>query len=937
MNDIEEYIFKDLKIQYDTIYIHPNAGNLTDRKRKFFAWIAQVQKYYQRNPVRFIQDAFGCYPFDAQKLIIQAAWVTPNVLLNCTRGFGKALDEDTPILTTKGFKKLKDLQIGDEVYGMDGLVHTVIEISETWYNDCYEVQFESGGSITCNEEHLWTLTDRLVSAKNLAEMKMPVTIPLCEPLNFEKKELPVDPYILGLWVASTNRADNSFVVLKKDIDEIACKIAQRGYQPFYRDSNVKRRDSISVYLPDGTSLYEKLLTIKNLDDYILSDIEDRKALLEGIIDANGIIYKDDCILFKAGHVYDEFGFLLQSLGVPFTTSAADKEYRFSISKDFVDPIERIHNTLPETVERTNKIVKIKKVKNVPTRCIQAANDGNFLCGTDLHVTHNSTMISLILMAKGMLFNNYWTYIASGTADQAITTFQTLERLANDNIDSFQGSTGYIFKQELERPTAKDTGFTHQPGKHRYKLYNGSETQTLTSAIDKNRGKRGSVVFDECGWLSAEMLRVFEAYAVVEKGFKTGTNSSGKEIGGLEEMVQPREMPYQKFYISSASDTKSEYFKLYCYFAKRMIMGDTDYFVAEFPYQVAINPYQNGVKMRNSLLNEATVTEAMSDNPERAMREYYCQFIKDVGDDAIISRAEIVRNSVIRAPLLYNDTGDKKFIISYDPARMTDNSVILVSEIFQDKGRYKLRLVNCINLVETNSSQKKKTPKDLYEQVDILRQTILDYNLGGDNKYSNIAAIYLDGGSGGQAPYIMDALAREWTDKKGIRHPGLIDPERMPDFRRKFPEAVKDKLKILEPIKYKTEIFEDLIMAVSYDQIEFTADYDNKGELIIVDPDSETKRIILDRSQEAALVNFDMMKDQISNMIRIPKENGKDNFEIAPDKAIYYPHDDHAYTLALAAHGLKEYQQNRERKHKSEIKGESLVNLLSSCFKTGKIT
>ena len=49
----------------------------------------------------------------------------------------------------------------------------------------------------------------------------------------------------------------------------------------------------------------------------------------------------------------------------------------------------------------------------------------------------------------MLFNNYWTYIASGSGSQAEQTFTTLERLANDNIDTMMGSTGYIFKAEIE--------------------------------------------------------------------------------------------------------------------------------------------------------------------------------------------------------------------------------------------------------------------------------------------------------------------------------------------------------------------------------------------------------------------------------------------------------------------------------------------------------
>lgn len=110
----------------------------------------------------------------------------------------------------------------------------------------------------------------------------------------------------------------------------------------------------------------------------------------------------------------------------------------------------------------------------------------------------STIIDLQLMAKDMLFSNYWAYIASGSGDQAEQTFLTLERLANDSIDTFQGSTGKIFKNELVQKAATGDGFSHNPNGFTYELYNGSFTQTLNSNIDKKRGKRGSVIFDESG-------------------------------------------------------------------------------------------------------------------------------------------------------------------------------------------------------------------------------------------------------------------------------------------------------------------------------------------------------------------------------------------------------------------------------------------------------
>ena len=60
-----------------------------------------------------------------------------------------------------------------------------------------------------------------------------------------------------------------------------------------------------------------------------------------------------------------------------------------------------------------------------------------------------------------------------------------------------GSTGYIFKAEIEIKNAAGDGFSHSSNGFSYSLYNGSFTQTLNSNVDKKRGMRGSVVFDEC--------------------------------------------------------------------------------------------------------------------------------------------------------------------------------------------------------------------------------------------------------------------------------------------------------------------------------------------------------------------------------------------------------------------------------------------------------
>ena len=532
----------------------------------------------------------------------------------------------------------------------------------------------------------------------------------------------------------------------------------------------------------------------------------------------------------------------------------------------------------------------------------------------------STIIDLLIMAKQMLFNNYWTYICSTNGAQSQQTFVTLERLANDNIDEMIGSTGYIFKQEVEVKAGGD-GFQHSNNGFSYTVYNGGTTKTLNSNVDGQRGHRGNVMFDEASFCSAELLSVYGAFAVVNKDFKTGTDGEGETLDSVYLKSIPRTPPYQKFYISSASSTDTEYYRLYKEFAKRMLIGDPNYFVIQVPCDLLFEPTLHG-KQINSLLQKDTVETEMATNPEKARREYFCQFTTDAGADAIVRRGVITRNEVIRKPLLVNDTGDKKFIICYDPARNKDNSVILVGEIYTEINEdgskdQKGRLVNCVNLIDVNKKQ--KTPMQTPEQIERLKEIILDYNQGGDETYSNIIGVYIDAGSGGGGVNVADYLMEDWVDKAGNTHRGLIDKEYSADYASKFPNAV-NKLHLMSPTGYKSEMFEALIEMLHQDKIEFTGEYDNRGYLTIFNTDDKklsnirkeldaklasgeldneqyalemeqrlgalkvsSSMVRLNQQEEVALSGIDALKEELVNMIRIHRNNHRDSFELAPDK------------------------------------------------------
>lgn len=582
----------------------------------------------------------------------------------------------------------------------------------------------------------------------------------------------------------------------------------------------------------------------------------------------------------------------------------------------------------------------------------------------------STVIDLEVMSKDSLFCNYWCYIASGSGDQAQQTFTTLERLANDNIDEFSGSTGKLFKDEIVINNAAGDGFSHGASGFSYETYNGSYTRTLNSNIDRKRGQRGSVVFDECGFLSEEMINVYGAFTIVNKNLKTGKDAAGRSLDPIRQRTFASNIPNQKFMVSSASSTDTAFYKTFRDWSKKQIEGDPDFCVMMFDCNLAFKP-----TIRNEviapLLMKSTVDSELRKNPEKARREYFCTFSVDAGADAAFKRGAIIRNEVVTKPLLYNDTGDKHFVICYDPARQRDNSFILIGEIYEAptaNGETELRgrLVNGINLIDIE--RKLKKPMRTPEQMERLKKVILDYNAGAD-AYGNIE-LYIDAGSGGGGVNVGDYLMADWTDETGETHRGLIDKEYSADYVKDFPNAI-DKVHLMSPSKYKSEMFEAAAEMVNLDKIDFPASYDGKGYLTVFDVDEnllkaekakiearlkkknlsesemkeavkeelnkvqsvKTKMIKLDWEEDAALASIDALKEELVNIVR-KKGTAKDSFDLSPEKSKTL-NDDRAYCFAMFGYALSEARRKRNLK-KPKNGNKDLLNKLAGHIKKSSI-
>ncbi|MDD4123791.1 MAG: terminase, partial [Bacilli bacterium] len=365
----------------------------------------------------------------------------------------------------------------------------------------------------------------------------------------------------------------------------------------------------------------------------------------------------------------------------------------------------------------------------------------------------STEAADFLMTKMLLIPNYYVYISTTSAAQSIETFTKLESLALQRIPSFKSCTD-IFAREVEKSANSDTGFLHNPAGHSFRSSNNSQLLSLSSNLQAIRGKRGAVLYDETAWQTAEQFAVTENFINVDSSFSTTTSKI--------KYFDPIQMPLQLLYCSSAGDITYPFYEKYKTFSKKMFLGNTSYFVADLNAHTVLNYSSiNGEKIK-SHLTQSQIDKAIEEDPDLADRELFNKFRRGGGQNSVIRMETIIKNSTVRPPLLYNDTGKKKFILCYDPARNFDGSILTIFQIINDKEiGYKLQLENMISMVDSDT--KKKTPLPMPEQLKIIKKNMILYNGERSADWENID-FYIDAGSGGGGiSAVADQLMEDWKD------------------------------------------------------------------------------------------------------------------------------------------------------------------------------
>lgn len=414
-----------------------------------------------------------------------------DVLWIAARGSGKRLALDTFVATPDGWTQIGELEVGNQLFDEQGKICTVQEVHLIEEKpDAYRIKFSDEAEILADAEHLWYTEARVEDKKRYRHRKggvrttaeiaetltVPYTdrnernhsIPVAKALKLPEANLPVDPYLLGVWFG------------------------------------------------DGSSFHDPKNNKRIPQSYLRASEDQRLALLQGLMDTDGYIGKNGqaSITTKFKELGDGILELLWSLGFkPFwrekwvTPCKSSNAKRYGTKEKYgpyIDisfqafsdrPVVRMPHKVqwlkdrPKTqsLAEGRRIVAVEPVDPVPMRCLTVDSEsGLFLVGKEMIPTHNTSNSGWLHGAKCLWKPGYKTAIAGAIEKQSDRAYGEFKRFVQKVVHMIVD----------EEPLKKKTEWVHR-----------SETEVLSGSVASVNGPHPHLAqFDEL-----ELIKSLEVY------------------------------------------------------------------------------------------------------------------------------------------------------------------------------------------------------------------------------------------------------------------------------------------------------------------------------------------------------------------------------------------------------------------------------------------
>lgn len=365
---------------------------------------------------------------------------------------GKAIPDYTLLPTPEGYRYVKEIKVGDQLFDRHGKPTTVLAVyPQAEKKEIYRLTFSDGRIAECCEEHLWTyqfvshgqkkmrtesLKDILKrSAETVGELKVNpgFHFPINAAVEYPEKQYSIPPYVMGLLLGDGSfryNKSNKALLYSSEDDILPNEIAKimgwnvkknseynYNYTFSYPEINAPHQN---VWVEEVLKDYPGLWQAKSHQKYIPADFlfgskEQRKELLQGLLDTDGYCSPKGCISFSttSNLMKEQFIELCRSLGYiayAYKDNRDDKYtsgecYKISIrcpkeEKISLFRLPKHRQKVMDYLQRSNgkrtfsndylRIVKVEKTGEfTDMTCFTVDNDEALFLMNDFIVTHNT--------------------------------------------------------------------------------------------------------------------------------------------------------------------------------------------------------------------------------------------------------------------------------------------------------------------------------------------------------------------------------------------------------------------------------------------------------------------------------------------------------------------------------------------------------------------
>jgi hypothetical protein len=274
---------------------------------------------------------------------------------------------DQVIMFSGKIKPIKDLKIGDQLMGDDNTPRNIINVYKS-HGPLYKIKQINGEEYIVNENHIlslklsyigWkpqhrkqnkykTINNKKYQKGEVVDINVEDYIKLTHNhkktlkgyksiINFPAKELPIDPYIIGLWLGDgtsitsciTNQDSAILHYLVHKLPEYNCYL-QYHHRFYYRINGVKKYDN---YIMQQLRILN-LIDNKHIPDiYKYNSRENQLKLLAGLLDTDGSYLRNCYDIIQKNYILaKDIEFVARCLGFSCKIVACKKSCMYKGTK-----------------------------------------------------------------------------------------------------------------------------------------------------------------------------------------------------------------------------------------------------------------------------------------------------------------------------------------------------------------------------------------------------------------------------------------------------------------------------------------------------------------------------------------------------------------------------------------------------------------------------